>query len=474
MHTALSEFSAVELSALIKQRTISPLELVRHSIERAHKLQPTLNCFITICSERAIKEARLAEQALLKGETLGALHGVPFTVKDIVHTEAVVTSFGAVPLKDFVPSEDAVAVARLRRAGAILIGKTTTPEFGSKCLTDSPLFGKTANPWQLGRTSGGSSGGAAVAVAAGIAPIAIATDGGGSTRIPAACNGVVGIKQSLGLVPHSQAQDLFSNQTYVTPMTRTVADTALMLDLMGGEHPCDPWSNGFEKPDLFRTIGDMKSLRGKRIMAWAAPPERPLATETRQLFELALLRLSDLGAVIEPVEGNGMDIEPIWRTINHTVWRTRFAALAARYGQDLSDTFHRQLALAKDLSAVAYQEAMFERTKLFLRVQAMFGSVDFLAMPTISRSALSIDHDLFSGIDIDGQHYDELRANWFPNTMPFNMTGHPAISLPCGFDQDGMPLGLQLVGPLRGDRELLQVAALFEMATGLLNQRPMI
>lgn len=474
MHTALSEFSAVELSALIKQRTISPLELVRHSIERAHKLQPTLNCFITICSERAIKEARLAEQALLKGETLGALHGVPFTVKDIVHTEAVVTSFGAVPLKDFVPSEDAVAVARLRRAGAILIGKTTTPEFGSKCLTDSPLFGKTANPWQLGRTSGGSSGGAAVAVAAGIAPIAIATDGGGSTRIPAACNGVVGIKQSLGLVPHSQAQDLFSNQTYVTPMTRTVADTALMLDLMGGEHPCDPWSNGFEKLDLFRTIGDMKSLRGKRIMAWAAPPERPLATETRQLFELALLRLSDLGAVIEPVEGNGMDIEAVWRTINHTVWRTRFADLAARYGQDLSDTFHRQLALAKDLSAVAYQEAMFERTKLFLRVQAMFGSVDFLAMPTISRSALSIDHDLFSGIDIDGQHYDELRANWFPNTMPFNMTGHPAISLPCGFDQDGMPLGLQLVGPLRADRELLQVAALFEMASGLLNQRPMI
>lgn len=285
---------------------------------------------------------------------------------------------------------------------------------------------------------------------------------------------MVGIKQSLGLVPHSQAQDVFSNQTYVTPMTRTVADTALMLDLMGGEHPCDPWSNGFEKPDLFRTIGDMKSLRGKRIMAWAAPPERPLAAETRQLFELALLRLSDLGAVIEPVEGNGMDIEPIWRTINHTVWRTRFAALAARYGQDLSDTFHRQLALAKDLSAVAYQEAMFERTKLFLRVQAMFGSVDFLAMPTISRSALSIDHDLFSGIDIDGQHYDELRANWFPNTMPFNMTGHPAISLPCGFDQDGMPLGLQLVGPLRGDRELLQVAALFEMASGLLNQRPMI
>ena len=474
MHTSLSEFSAVELSALIKQRMISPLELVRHSIERAHKLQPTLNCFITICSERAIMEARLAEQALLKGESLGALHGVPFTVKDIVHTEAVVTSFGAVPLKDFVPSEDAVAVARLRRAGAILIGKTTTPEFGSKCLTDSPLFGKTANPWQLGRTSGGSSGGAAVAVAAGIAPIAIATDGGGSTRIPAACNGVVGIKQSLGLVPHSQAQDVFSNQTYVTPMTRTVADTALMLDLMGGEHPCDPWSNGFEKPDLFRTIGDMKSLRGKRIMAWAAPPERPLAAETRQLFELALLRLSDLGAVIEPVEGNGMDIEPIWRTINHTVWRTRFAALAARYGQDLSDTFHRQLALAKDLSAVAYQEAMFERTKLFLRVQAMFGSVDFLAMPTISRSALSIDHDLFSGIDIDGQHYDELRANWFPNTMPFNMTGHPAISLPCGFDQDGMPLGLQLVGPLRGDRELLQVAALFEMATGFLNQRPMI
>jgi aspartyl-tRNA(Asn)/glutamyl-tRNA(Gln) amidotransferase subunit A len=177
------------------------------------------------------------------------LHGVPFTVKDIVNTQGVRTTFGAAPLRDNVPQQDAVAVARLREQGAILIGKTTTPEFGSKCLTDSPLFGRTRNAWSAQRTSGGSSGGAAVAVASGIAPLAVATDGGGSTRIPAACNGVVGIKQSNGVIPHSQAQDLYGNQTYVTPTTRTVADTGLMMAAMAGEHACDPWSIGVPKAD---------------------------------------------------------------------------------------------------------------------------------------------------------------------------------------------------------------------------------
>ncbi len=472
MNTSLSELSALELAALIKRRKLSPVELMTYCIDRAHQLQPILNCFITICSDLALKEARRAEVALMKGEDGGILHGIPFTVKDIVHTKDVATSFGALPLKDFVPNDDAVAVARLRGAGAILLGKTTTPEFGSKCLTDSPLFGKTSNPWKLSRSCGGSSGGAAVAVAAGIAPLAVATDGGGSTRIPAACTGVVGIKQSLGLIPHSQAQDLFGNQTYVTPMTRHVEDTALMLDVMGGQHACDPWSSGYNPSNFSTNLASMASLRGTRIIAWSVPPGRPFSAAAAEVFEASLNRLSNLGASIELVDGKGMDIEPIWRTINHTVWRTRFADLAARFGPDLSDTFHRQLALAEDISAMAYQQAMFERSRLFLSVQAMFERCDFLAMPTVSRSALSIDHDLFSGIDIDGKHFDELRANWFPNTMPFNMTGHPAISLPCGFDHEGMPIGLQVVGPLRADQQLLKLSSLFERASGLLDQRP--
>ena len=197
----------------------------------------------------------------MQGKPLGLLHGIPFAAKDLVNTAGVRTTFGSLHHDDNVPKEDAVSAARMKQAGAILFGKTTTPEFGHKALTDAPLFGRTRNAWSPDRTSGGSSGGAAVAVAAGIGPIGIATDGGGSTRIPAAANGLVGLKQTLGTIPHSQAPDAFGNYTYVTPMTRTVSDTALMLQSMAGPHPCDPWSIGVVAEDYraaARAEGDLK------------------------------------------------------------------------------------------------------------------------------------------------------------------------------------------------------------------------
>src|SRR5208282_5579500 len=208
-----------------------------------------------------------AEAAVMLDDPLGPLHGVPFAVKDLVNTKGVRTTFGSVALADNVPVADSIAVARLKRAGAILIGKTTTPEFGHKCFTEAPLFGRTANPWNLARTCGGSSGGAAAAVAAGLAPIGIGTDGGGSSRIPAACCGVVGFKQTLGLVPHDLTPDGFGNQSHITPMTRTVMDTALMLAAMAGPDPCDPHSLGLPVVDYVaaaRAQGDLKGLR----IAW--------------------------------------------------------------------------------------------------------------------------------------------------------------------------------------------------------------
>src|SRR5215475_2798372 len=206
MSEDLCFLSATELRGRIASKGVSPVEVTRAVLARAEALQPELNCFITLCGEEAMAQARAAEQKVMAGEPLGLLHGIPVTVKDIVNTKGVRTTFGAVPFRDNVPDHDAVAVARLRAAGAILIGKTTTPEFGSKCLTDSPLFGRTRNAWDASRSSGGSSGGAAVAVACGIAPLAVATDGGGSTRIPAACNGVVGIKQSNGVIPTARCR----------------------------------------------------------------------------------------------------------------------------------------------------------------------------------------------------------------------------------------------------------------------------
>jgi aspartyl-tRNA(Asn)/glutamyl-tRNA(Gln) amidotransferase subunit A len=472
MSEDLCFLSAAELRDRIISKEISPVEVTRAVLARAEALQPELNCFITLCGEEAMSEARAAERKVVAGEPLGLLQGIPVTVKDIVNTRSVRTTFGAVPFRDNVPDHDAVAVARLRAQGAILIGKTTTPEFGSKCLTDSPLFGRTRNAWDATRSSGGSSGGAAVAVASGIAPVAVATDGGGSTRIPAACNGVVGLKQSNGVIPHSQVQDAFGNQTYVTPMTRTVADTALMMQAMAGEDASDPWSIGIAVPNFIDRAAPRGDLRGKKILFCLSPPGRPVSADVANAFKAALERLAGLGAELEEFSGENFDIEPIWRAINHTAWRTRFEKLAADHGNVLSETFLKQLALASRVSGVDFQQAMFDRTALFRRVQALLARADLLAMPTITRTALPIEQDLFGAIEIDGKSFDNLRPHWFPWTMPFNMTGHPAVSLPCGFGRDGLPIGLQLVGRFRGDAELLHASALFEASHDLLKRWP--
>jgi aspartyl-tRNA(Asn)/glutamyl-tRNA(Gln) amidotransferase subunit A len=311
-----------------------------------------------------------------------------------------------------------------------------------------------------------------VAVASGIAPLAIATDGGGSTRIPAACNGVVGLKQSNGVIPHSQVQDAFGNQTYVTPTTRTVADTALMMQAIAGEDASDPWSIGLPVPDFIGAAAPRGDLRGQKVLFCLSPPGRPVSADVAEAFKASLDRLANLGAELEEFSGEGFDIEPIWRAINHTVWRTRFEKLAAEHKNELSETFLKQLALATKVSGVDYQNAMFARTVLFRRVQSLLARGHLLAMPTVTRTALPIDQDLFGTIEIDGRSFDSVRPHWFPWTMLFNMTGHPAISLPCGFGRDGLPIGLQLVGRFRADAELLRVSALFEASHDLLSRWP--
>src|SRR5499427_10921462 len=254
--------SAAELVSLIRNREISPVEVMRATLARIERSQPTLNAFITVAAEPAMESARAAEVAVMHGDPLGPLHGVPLAVKDLAATAGIRTTWGSLIFKDHVPDADAEVVARLKRAGAIVVGKTTTPEFGQQCLTEAPLFGRTRNAWRADRTSGGSSGGSAVAVAAGLLPLAVATDGGGSTRIPAACNGVVGFKQGLGVVPQEYAQDGFGNISYTTPMTRTVYDTALMLDVMAGPDSHDPLTIARGKPDFITAAATQEPLTG--------------------------------------------------------------------------------------------------------------------------------------------------------------------------------------------------------------------
>ncbi|NDZ18587.1 glutamyl-tRNA amidotransferase [Variovorax sp. WS11] len=473
MTEELCFWTAVRLREAIARREVSPVEVTRAVLDRAARLQPKLNCFITLCADEAMRDAKAAEQAVMRGEATGLLHGIPYACKDLVNTQGVKTTFGSLLFADNIPAEDAVAIARLRHQGAILVGKTTTSEFGSKCLTDAPLFGRTRNAWHPDRTSGGSSGGAAVAVAAGLAPIGIATDGGGSTRIPAACNGVVGLKQSIGLVPHSQAEDVIGNLTYVTPISRTVADTALMLQAMAGEDACDPWSAGAQAADYLQAVQSARSLRGKRILFADVPSGRPIAADVASCFESALGLLRDLGAELaEMPPASDFDIEPLWRTINHTVWKARFGKMAEEQPDRMSPSLLQQLALANDYTAVDYQQANFARTRLFRHVQALLRDHDFIVVPTLARTALPIDQDLFGKLEIDGRLFDEVRSNWFPWTMPFNLTGHPAITIPCGFGRDGLPIGLQLVGRLRQESDLLAAAAVFEAASNLLGRWP--
>jgi aspartyl-tRNA(Asn)/glutamyl-tRNA(Gln) amidotransferase subunit A len=472
MSEELCFWPAVRLREAIACREISPVEVTRAVLERAARLQPKLNCFITLCPDEALRYAKAAEQAVMRGEATGLLHGIPYACKDLVNTRGVKTTFGSLLYAENIPTEDAVAIARLREQGAILIGKTTTSEFGAKCLTDAPLFGRTRNAWHPARTSGGSSGGAAVAVATGLAPIGVATDGGGSTRIPAACNGVVGLKQSIGLVPHSQTEDVIGNLTYVTPISRTVADTALMLQAMAGEDACDPWSTGARAEDYLGATRRATDLRGKRILFATVPPGKPIAADVATSFASALQLLQDQGAELAEMPASGFDVEPLWRTINHTVWKARFGQMAQEQPDRLSPSLLQQLELARDYTAVDYQKANFARSRLFRHVQDLLRDHDFIAVPTLSRTAVAIDQDLFGQLDIDGQLYDEVRSNWFPWTMPFNLTGHPAITLPCGMGCDGLPIGLQLVGRLRREADLLAAAAVFEASRGLVSRWP--
>jgi aspartyl-tRNA(Asn)/glutamyl-tRNA(Gln) amidotransferase subunit A len=468
----LTRLPASELRQQIAGKQLSPVELMKAVLARAEKLQPVLNCFITLIPEQAMAAAKQAENDVMQGKPLGLLHGIPYAAKDLVNTAGVRTTFGSLLHENNVPKEDAVATARMKQSGAILFGKTTTPEYGHKALTDAPLFGRTRNAWSAERTCAGSSGGAAAAVAAGIGPIGIATDGGGSTRIPAAANGVVGIKQSNGVIPHSQVADLFGNYTYVTPMTRTVMDTALMLQAMAGPHPSDPWSIGTVPQDYVAAARPDGDLKGKRILHSLTLGNRFVSKDVKAVYEAALVKLRDAGAELVELTGELPDMEPIWKVINHTTWRARFDDMIRRDGNRMTPSLVRQVAMAEQWSGADYQKAMFQRADLFRMVQKWLDGADYLVTPTLSRTALPIDQDLFEPIVIDGIEVGELRRNWFPYTMPFNITGHPAITVSCGFGSDGLPIGLQILGRFRDEASILRAAAIYEASERWLERWP--
>ena len=444
---------ALTLARQIRTKAVSPVAVVDAVLRRIEALQPIVNAFITVAADEAREAARRAEATLMAGGAVGPLHGVPFSVKDLLFTKGIRSTMGSAIFADQVPAEDAVPVRRLRDAGAILIGKTTTPEFGHKPLTDSPLFGVTRNPWDVSRTAGGSSGGAAAAVATGQGPLALGTDGGGSIRIPAACCGVVGLKPTLGRVPHVQQADLFSTTSYIGPMARTVAEVAACLDVIVGFDAADPYSRP-EPPDDPRTI----EVRGLRLAWLPRVGNRLVDGEVLAACEAAVRHLESRGARVEIVEENFAALEDAFLVVLQGGLAARVGPHMAKFGDKVAPSLRQTVEGGARWSAADWARALGQRTAIYRRVHALFQRFDVLLSPTVARPALAVEHDAFEPITIGGESAGTIRGAWYPYLWPFNLSGHPAVSLPCGWSSDGLPIGLQIVGPWYADRRVLALA----------------
>lgn len=460
-------FSAVGIAAAIRSGKMSAVEAMTETLNRAEAVQAAVNAFITLDPDIALAGAAAADARQAAGEPLGPLHGVPFSAKDLCNTAGMRTTFGSLAYKNNVPAADCVAVARLRKAGAVLFGKTTTPEFGHKPLTEAPLYGRTLNPWDVTRTPGGSSGGAAAAVAAGAGALGLGTDGGGSTRIPAAACGLVGVKQTLGVVPHDQTPDVFGLLAYLGPIARTVADAGLMLDAMAGPDGSDPHSLGREIQGLTAAAAAPADISGLRIGYRATMGNRHIDPETRAAFDASLKILESLGAILIERDDPFENTLPVWGPLTFSIWACRFAGVEQTLGDSMTSTLRVWMGEGRGFGATEVQQAMEARTRLYRQVQSWFEDIDVLATPTLAAPALPVDQDPFSPVMIDGADAGGLRDGWYPYTHPFNLTGHPAVTVPNGFTGAGLPAGgLQLVGPWLSDARLLSVAAAYEAAAG--------
>ena len=463
---------AARVAALMRRKSLSPVELMRAVLDRARAIQPGLNPFVTILEESAMAAARAAEAAPRPDLPL---HGVPVSIKDQVDVAGVVTTHGsAIYAGEVAAAADDVVVARLRAAGAIVFAKTRLPEFGHKGLTDGPSFGVTRNPWDPSRTSGGSSGGAGVAVATGAGPLAVGTDGAGSIRIPAACCGLVGLKPTLGSIPWQQAADAFGNYTYAGPMTRSVTDAALMRAIMAGPDPADPWTLGRTEPTLSPgLIG--RDLSGLRIGVIERAANPRVQAEMADHAALSVTVLTELGASADAA-GEAVDwIELPGRVMYQAGFAVSLRGRLPEWRDRMDPTLLAYMERGDGWSMDQYRQAQFARTRLFRSIQALFERFDVLMMPTLARTALPADFDgAHDEVEIDGEKCGITRQGWTSYVYPFNLTGHPALTIPSGFDAAGLPTAVQLVGRWGADVDLLRLGALLEAARPWAERRPAI
>ena len=457
---------ASEMAGLIRRKKVSPVEAVDAVLERIARVNPALNAFVTLTDEPARRQARAAERALTRrGATLGPLHGVPFSVKDLVITKGVRTTFGTPLSRDHVPVEDAPIVARLRAAGAIMLGKTNTPTFGWIGATHNLLFGATRNPWNLERTPGGSSGGASAAAAAGFGPLHVGTDGGGSIRIPASFAGVFGFKASYGRIPIHPVSGAWS-LSHVGPLTRTVTDAALMLNVSAGPDERDQYSLPAERVDYVKALGG--GVEGLRV-AYADDLGfvEALDPEVAAACAKAVRAFRELGCRVDRVSPRWPSPAEAWLQIFCGGIATRMAPYRERR-DEIEPGLSRIIEEFLASPPTRYVQAWFDRLTWAEHPRALFEKYDLLVTPTVACPPFAI------GLDNPGTIAGRpvTPYGWTPFTWPFNLTGQPAASLPCGVTGDGSPIGLQIVGRRHADAIVLRACAAFERARPWAGRRP--
>ena len=463
----LTSLSIAEAGEQIRRRALSPVELTRAYLDRIQARNPELRCYLTVLAEQALAAASAAERDIGAGHYRGPLHGIPVALKDLVMTRGIRTTCGSRILKDWVPDSDATVVVRLAAAGAILLGKLNMHEFAYGPTGVNPHYGTAANPWGKDRMPGGSSSGSGVGVAAGLCAGALGTDTGGSIRIPASLCGIVGLKQTYGLISRAGVVPLAWSLDHIGPMTRTVTDAALMLQALAGRDPADPSTAALPVPDYRRDLE--RDPRGLRVGAVRDVFFERLDPEVRTTVEAAAQALAGLGVPVEEVRlprirHAGPATFAIITAESMAYHEPYLKTRASEYGADVrARLFNGQFVLATQ-----YLKAQRARHVLRADVDGVLRGVDALLTPTTPIPAPRTDE---REAMVEGAT-DDVRAWLTRCTRPFNLTGHPALSVPCGLTASGLPVGLQLVGRHFDEATLLRLGRAYERVSPLRDRRP--
>ncbi|HEU0179370.1 MAG TPA: amidase [Blastocatellia bacterium] len=468
--TELCFKDAVDLARMIRAREVSASEVMAAFLSQIEWVNPKVNAVCSfIGEEAALSLSKEADEKMARGEPVGPLHGLPHAVKDLALTEGMRTTFGSPIYNDFIPGEDALFVERLKQAGAIIIGKTNTPEFGAGSQTFNEVFGATRNPYDLSKTCGGSSGGAAVALACGMAPLADGSDLGGSLRNPAGFCNVVGFRPSPGRVPSHTVMLAWNTLSVEGPMARTVRDVALLLSVMAGPDERSPISINEPGSTFSRPL--QRDFKGARV-AWSRDlggyPVEPVVNE---VCDSARSVFAGLGCQVEDGQPDFNDADEIFQTLR-----------AWLFAQTKGDDFKLHRSLMKDtvvwnieqglkLSGADVSRAEAKRTRLYHRVRKFMERYEFLILPVSQVAPFSVETEWVR--EINGVKMESY-VDWMATCYAITLTGLPAISVPCGFTGDGLPIGLQIVGRHQRDFDVLQLAFAFEQATQYGTIRPAV